>query len=155
MIYPFIFFLVTSKTGGLFDLDGTFFLMLLQFLILMFILNLILYNPIINSIIERTNYITNNIKISSNILLKADELTKLYQNQVAHIQKIIYSEKKELQKQYKEVVSNNKKNLQNTLDKHVNNIIKHFNLDKDIIYLTIHQQILLLSDEIISKIFTD
>ncbi len=155
MIYPLILFLITSKTGGLFDLDGTLFLMLLQFLILMFILNFILYNPLTNSVIERTNYITNNIKTASNILLKADKLTKLYQNQVAHIQQIVYSAKIELQKQYKEVVSDKEEILQNKLDKHVNNIIYHFNLDKDIIYTTMHQKILLLSDEIISKIFTD
>ncbi len=155
MIYPFIFYLVTNKTGGLFDLDGTFFLILLQFLILMFTLNFILYNPISNSIIERTNYITNNLKISSNILLKTDQLTKLYHNQIAHIQKIVELEKKDLQKQYREVALKKKKFLQNTLDKHINNIINSFNLDKDIIYVTMHQKILLLSDEIISKIFTN
>ncbi len=155
MIYPFIFYLVTNKTGGLFDLDGTFFLILLQFLILIFTLNFILYNPISNSIIERTNYITNNLKISSNILLKTDQLTKFYHNQIAHIQKIIELEKKDLQKQYRKVALKKKEILQNTLDKHINNIINSFNLDKDIIYITIHQKILLLSDEIISKIFTN
>ncbi len=155
MIYPFIFYSVTNKTGGLFDLDGTFFLILLQFLILMFILNFILYNPISNSIIERINYITNNLKISSNFLLKTDQLTKLYHNQIVHIQKIIELEKKDLQKQYRKIVLKKKEILQNTLDKHINNIINSFNLDKDIIYVTIHQKILLLSDEIISKIFTN
>ncbi len=155
MIYPFIFYLVTNKTGGLFDLDGTFFLILLQFLILMFTLNFILYNPISNSIIERTNYITNNLKISSNILLKTDQLTKFYHNQIAHIQKIVELEKKDLQKQYRKVALKKKEILQKTLDKHINNIINSFNLDKDIIYITIHQKILLLSDEIISKIFTN
>ncbi len=155
MIYPFIFYLVTNKTGGLFDLDGTFFLILLQFLILMFTLNFILYNPISNSIIERTNYITNNLKISSNILLKTDQLTKFYHNQIAHIQKIVELEKKDLQKQYRKVALKKKEILQNTLDKHINNIINSFNLDKDIIYVTMHQKILLLSDEIISKIFTN
>ncbi len=153
MIYPLILFLVTSKTGGLFDLDGTLLLILLQFLILMFILNYILYNPLTNSIIERRNYITYNIKMSSNILLKIEELTKLYKNQIAQIQKIVDSEKMELKKQYKEVISNKEKILQKKLNKHVNNIISHFNLDKDIIYTTMYQKILLLSDEIISKIF--
>ncbi len=155
MIYPFIFYSVTNKTGGLFDLDGTFFLILLQFLILMFTLNFILYNPISNSIIERINYITNNLKISSNFLLKTDQLTKLYHNQIVHIQKIIELEKKDLQKQYRKIIFKKKEILQNTLDKHINNIINSFNLDKDIIYVTIHQKILLLSDEIISKIFTN
>ncbi len=153
MIYPLILFLVTSKTGGLFDLDGTLLLILLQFLILMFILNYILYNPLTNLIIERSNYITYNIKMSSNILLKIEELTKLYKNQIAQIQKIVDSEKMELKKQYKEVTSNKEKILQKKLNKHVNNIISHFNLDKDIIYTTMYQKILLLSDEIISKIF--
>ncbi len=153
MIYQLILFLGTSKTGGLFDLDGTLLLMLLQFLILMFILNFILYNPLTNSIIERSNYITYNIKISSNILLKIDELTKLYKNQIAKMQKIVDSEKMELQKQYKEVTSNKEEILEKKLNKHVTNIISHFNLDKDIIYATINQKILLLSDEIISKIF--
>ncbi len=153
MIYPLILFLVTSKTGGLFDLDGTLLLILLQFLILMFILNYILYNSLTNSIIERRNYITYNIKMSSNILLKIEELTKLYKNQIAQIQKIVDSEKMELKKQYKEVISNKEKILQKKLNKHVNNIISHFNLDKDIIYTTMYQKFLLLSDEIISKIF--
>ena len=42
MTEHFILFLATEKTGGLFDLDGTLPLIAIQFLALMFLLNLIL-----------------------------------------------------------------------------------------------------------------
>ena len=52
-----ILFLATEKEGGLFDLDGTLPLIAIQFLALMFLLNLILYTPLLNVINDRNQYI--------------------------------------------------------------------------------------------------
>ena len=57
--------------GGLFDIGATLPLVALQFLILMFVLNSILYNPLITSMNQRNEYILdNNFKLIESPLKK-------------------------------------------------------------------------------------
>ena len=50
-----------SGPGGLFDFDATLPLVAIQFLLLMVILNIILYNPLLTVIEERKEYILTNL----------------------------------------------------------------------------------------------
>ena len=51
--------------GGLFDIGATLPLVALQFLVLMFILNSILYNPLITLMNQRNEYILDNLSKAS------------------------------------------------------------------------------------------
>ena len=50
-----------SGPGGLFDINATLPLVAIQFILLMIILNVILYNPLLTVIEERKEYILNNL----------------------------------------------------------------------------------------------
>ena len=57
----FIFLAEEEARGGLFDIGATLPLVAIQFLILMFVLNTILYNPLISFMNERNEYVLDNL----------------------------------------------------------------------------------------------
>ena len=87
MIQTSYLVLATEKTGGLFDLDGTLPLVALQFLVLMFALNVILYTPLLNLIDDRNQYITENLTSASKILAQANQLKSQYTTSITKARK--------------------------------------------------------------------
>jgi F-type H+-transporting ATPase subunit b len=81
-----------SGPGGLFDLNATLPLVAIQFVLLMFILNVTLYNPLLTIIEERKDYILTNLSEASDILQKANELTTKYEQELEDIRKQAQSE---------------------------------------------------------------
>ena len=67
----FIILAEESKKGGLFDIGATLPLVAIQFLILMFLLNLLLYNPLTTLMNQRNEYILDNLSKASNMLVTA------------------------------------------------------------------------------------
>jgi F-type H+-transporting ATPase subunit b len=65
-----------EKTGGLFDIDGTLPVLLIQFFLLVQILSLVLFNPIQNILKQREQEIENNLK---NARITLEEVDKLQQ----------------------------------------------------------------------------
>ena len=63
-----------SGPGGLFDINATLIVVAIQFVLLMVILNIILYNPLLTIIVERKDYILKNLSKASNLLTEADLL---------------------------------------------------------------------------------
>ena len=61
--------------GGLFDINATLPLVIIQFLLIMVILNVILYSPLLQVITERNQYILNNLSKASEILADSNKLT--------------------------------------------------------------------------------
>jgi F-type H+-transporting ATPase subunit b len=53
----------------------------------MFILNIILYNPLINAINERNEYILDNLAKASDMLIEANSLTTEYEEALAKTRK--------------------------------------------------------------------
>ena len=64
-----------SGPGGLFDINATLPLVLIQFVLLVIILNIILYTPLLTIIEERKEYILTNLGKASEILAEANKLT--------------------------------------------------------------------------------
>ena len=85
--YNSIFILVTEKTGGLFDFDGTLPVIGLQFIFFMFILNFILYNPLLDTIDERNTYIKKSLDEATNVLTNANQLNVKYENKASKARK--------------------------------------------------------------------
>ena len=76
-----------SGPGGLFDFNATLPLVAIQFVLLMLILNIILYNPLLTIVEERKEYILNNLAKASEILTQANELTSYYEQELSKVRK--------------------------------------------------------------------
>ena len=93
-----------SGPGGLFDFNATLPLVAVQFVLLMLILNIILYNPLLTIIEERKEYILNNLAQASEILTQANELTSYYEQELSKVRKEGQSLVTESQKIHKELL---------------------------------------------------
>ena len=93
-----------SGPGGLFDINATLPLVLIQFVLLTVILNIILYNPLLTIIEERKEYILTNLGKASEILTEANKLTKQYEQELASVRKEAQLEITNSQKIHKEIL---------------------------------------------------
>jgi F-type H+-transporting ATPase subunit b len=93
-----------SGPGGLFDLDATLPLVAIQFLLLMVILNVVLYNPLLTIIEERKEYILTNLSKASEILAEANKLTTEYEQELDSVRKEAQLEITNSQKIHKEIL---------------------------------------------------
>jgi len=76
-----------SGPGGLFDFNATLPLVAIQFVLLTFILNIVLYNPLLTIIEERKEYILTNLGKASEILAEANKLTAQYEQELTSVRK--------------------------------------------------------------------
>jgi len=90
--------------GGLFDFDATLPLVAIQFILLTIILNIVFYNPLLNTITERNEFILNNLAKASEVLTKANELTTKYEQELSSIRKEAQLEITKSQKIHKEIL---------------------------------------------------
>jgi len=109
-----------SGPGGLFDINATLPLVAIQFLLLMVILNVILYNPLLTIIEERKEYILTNLSEASKILADANKLTTQYEQELEDVRKQAQLEITKSQKIHKEIleveVNISQKYIDNLLD---------------------------------------
>lgn len=109
-----------SGPGGLFDINATLPLVAIQFLLLMFTLNVILYNPLLTIIEERKDYILTNLSEASKILAEANKLTTQYEQELDDVRKQAQLEITKSQKIHKEIleveVNISQKYIDNLLD---------------------------------------
>jgi len=92
-----------SGPGGLFDFGATLPIVAFQFLILMIILNIFLYNPLLNILEQRNEYIITNLAEASKLLNEANLLTSDYEQQLTNVRKETQLELSNFQKIYKQV----------------------------------------------------
>lgn len=90
--------------GGLFDINATLPLVAIQFVILMFVLNIILYTPLLTIIEERKEYILTFLGKAAEILAEANVLTAQYEEELANIRKEAQLEITNSQKIHKEIL---------------------------------------------------
>lgn len=138
--------------GGLFDFNATLPLMILQFLLLMAILNILFYKPVTNVLDERADYIRNSLTTASAYLLKADELTQKYEQALAESRKKAQSIIRQSQKEAQNVVSINIKQAQQEAEKLVYAASEQLNTQKEQALKTLEDQVDMLSDHIKSKL---
>lgn len=106
--------------GGLFDINATLPLVAIQFIFLVILLNIILYNPLLTIIEERKEYILTNLGKASEILAEATQLTKKYEDELNSVRKEAQVEVTNSQKIHKEIleieVNISQKYVDNLLD---------------------------------------
>ena len=109
-----------SGPGGLFDINATLPLVAIQFLLLMILLNVILYNPLLTIIEERKEYILTNLSEASEVLAEANKLTTQYEQELEDVRKQAQLEITKSQKIHKEIleveVNLSQKYIDNLLD---------------------------------------
>ena len=121
-----------SGPGGLFDINATLPLVLIQFVLLVIILNIILYTPLLTIIEERKEYILTNLGKASEILAEANKLTKLYEQELANVRKEAQLEITSAQKIHKEILEIELKISQKYIDNLLDSIQKDLLAKKEI-----------------------
>merc|ERR1712115_192568 len=125
--------------GGLFDLGATLPLIAIQFILLMIILNVILYNPVLAVIEERKEYILTNLGKAAELLGKANNITTQYEAALKIVRAEAQLEIKNSQEIHKEILDleisisqkyfDNRKNLAlNNLEDSVESLCKDINI---------------------------
>ena len=106
--------------GGLFDIDATLPVVAIQFVLLMVVFNIILYNPLLTIIEERKEYILTNLGKASELLAEANILTAQYEEELTSVRKEAQLEITNSQKIHKEIldleINISQKYLDNLLD---------------------------------------
>jgi len=121
-----------SGPGGLFDINATLPLVGIQFLLLMVILNIILYNPLLIIIEERKEYILTNLGKASEILAEANKLTTKYEEELTSVRKEAQLEITNSQKIHKEILETELTISQKYIDNLLDTITKDLLVKKDI-----------------------
>lgn len=121
-----------SGPGGLFDFDATLPLVAIQFLLLMVILNIILYNPLLTVIDERKEYILTNLSKASETLAEANKLTTKYEQDLDSVRKEAQLEITNSQKIHKEILEVELNISQKYIDNLLDTITKDLFAKKDI-----------------------
>jgi len=121
-----------SGPGGLFDINATLPLVAIQFVLLMFILNVTLYNPLLTIIEERKDYILTNLSKASDTLRKANELTTKYEQELEDVRKQAQLEITKSQKIHKEILEVEVNISQKYIDSLLDNITKDLLSKKEI-----------------------
>ena len=121
-----------SGPGGLFDINATLPLVAIQFLLLMVLLNVILYNPLLTIIEERKEYILTNLSKASEILVSANKLTTQYEQELDSVRKEAQLEITNSQKIHKEILEVELNISQKYIDNLLDTITKDLLIKKDI-----------------------
>ena len=121
-----------SGPGGLFDFNLTLPLIAIQFILLMVILNIILYNPLLTIIEERKEYILTNLSEASKILAEANQLTTEYEQELDNVRKEAQLEITKSQKIHKEILEVEVNISQKYIDNLLDTITKDLLAKKDI-----------------------
>ena len=88
--------------GGLFDFDATLPLVMVQFLVLIFILNTVLYKPLLATIDERKDYVLNILSKAVELVSQTNELITQYEEKLNTVRKQVQLEITNSQKIHKD-----------------------------------------------------
>jgi|MDSW01.3.fsa_nt_gb F-type H+-transporting ATPase subunit b len=156
MINQIYILLAEESAGGLFDFGATLPFIAVQFLLLMFILNLILYSPLIKLVNQRNEYILDNLGNATIYLEDAQYITKQYEEKLASVKVETQQEIEKTQKLQKENFALSlqvvQKYLNFLLDKFTTNLNQTLNdtyseLENDEVIDT-------LADDVLTKLFS-
>jgi F-type H+-transporting ATPase subunit b len=149
-----IFILLAEETqkGVLFDIGATLPLVAIQFLMLMFVLNILLYNPLLTLINERNEYVLDNLSKASEMTLAAKELNIKYESELILTKKEAKLEITELQKIQQEKFNKELKISQKEIESLIQTVLESFNSKKFITLNNLENEIKILSNQMLNKL---
>ena len=138
--------------GGLFDFGLTLPLVGLQFVGLMLVLNFLLYTPILKVISERNDFIITNLSNASETLVKANELTAKYQEDLNNVRKETQLEIINSQKIHKKILDFELNISQKNIDSLLDKVLLDFKFKKENVLSNLDNQIQILTTQIEKKL---
>ncbi len=150
----FILLAVETQKGVLFDIGATLPLVAIQFLMLMFILNILLYNPLLTLINERNEYVLDNLNKASEMTLAAKELNIKYESELIITKKEAKLEITELQKIQQEKFNNELKLSQKHIETLIQTVLESFTNKKSTTLNNLENEIKILSNQMLNKLLT-
>lgn len=139
--------------GGLFDFGITLPLLMAQFILLTFVLNIILYQPILNTINERNEYLLNNLTTASNLLYDANLIAQGYELDLQIARKKIQRDLLISEAAYKQIWELELQMIQNECDLYVKKYNDYLLIEKEKTLKILEEKIDSLSVEILGKLF--
>ena len=140
--------------GGLFDINATLPLVIVQFVLTAIVLNPILFNPLVNMMDKRDEYVSDTIDIASRFLLEADILTEQYEHELENVRKETQLDIADSQEIYKEVFELILKISQVYIDDLLSDISYDLSVKKGFASNNLNQVVELLHNELLQKLIT-
>jgi len=144
----------TESEGGLFDFNATLPLMAIQILLLMVALNLIFYKPISQVLDERDESIRKQLTEASEMLMKAEKITKQYELDLAQERREAQSIIASAQKGAQEIVALEIKQAQKDTEQLVTEATNQLNSQKEKALKALEEQVNTLSEQIKNKLIS-
>jgi len=144
----------TESEGGLFDFNATLPLMAIQILLLMVALNLIFYKPISLVLDERDESIRKQLTEASEMLMKAENITKQYELDLAQERREAQSIIASAQKGAQEIVALEIKQAQKDTEQLVTEATNQLNSQKEKALKALEEQVNTLSEQIKNKLIS-
>ena len=144
----------TESEGGLFDFNATLPLMAIQILLLMVALNLIFYKPIGQVLDERDESIRKQLTEASELLMKAESITKQYELDLAQERREAQSIISSAQKSAQEIVAMEIKQAQKDTEQLVTEATNQLNSQKEKALKALEEQVNTLSEQIKNKLIS-
>lgn len=144
----------TESEGGLFDFNATLPLMAIQILLLMVALNLIFYKPISQVLDERDESIRKQLTEASEMLMKAEAITKQYELDLAQERREAQSIIASAQKGAQEIVALEIKQAQKDTEQLVTEATNQLNSQKEKALKALEEQVNTLSEQIKNKLIS-
>lgn len=142
----------TESEGGLFDFNATLPLMAIQILLLMVALNLIFYKPISQVLDERDESIRKQLTEASEMLMKAESITKQYELDLAQERREAQTIIASAQKGAQEIVALEIKQAQKDTEQLVTEATNQLNSQKEKALKALEEQVNTLSEQIKNKL---
>lgn len=145
--------LAAEDAGSLFDFGPTLPLVAVQFLLLMFILNLLLYNPLYTLMNQRNEYVVSNLSKASELLAEANELTAKYEAELLETKKQAQQELAKSQSAQKASFNEELSLAQKSVEALVKKVLANFETKKQDILSSLETDVNSLSKAIYSELF--
>ena len=141
--------------GGLFDFGATLPLLVIQFALLTLVLNIVLYNPIVNIINERNEYLLSTLTQASDLLNEANLITEKYELDLQNKRKQVQTDLATSEKIYKEVWELELQMIQKECDSYVAKYNTYLLAEKENAFQVLEKKIDSLGVNILGKLFSD
>jgi F-type H+-transporting ATPase subunit b len=156
MMHLFIFLTLEEiGRGGLFDFGATLPLLIIQFALLTFVLNVILYNPILNVINERNEYLLSTLTQASELLNEANSITEKYELDLQNKRKQVQVDLATSEKVYKQVWELELQMIQKECDTYVAKYNNYLLTEKENAFAVLEKKIDSLGVTILGKLFSN
>ena len=140
--------------GGLFDINATLPLIIIQFILTAIALNPILFNPLVKVIDQRDNYVSNTVDMASRLLLEADILNEEYESKLENVKNETQLDITDSQEIYKEVFELILKISQAYIDDLLLDISNDLEIKREFASNNLNQIVELLHDDLLQKLIT-